>query len=84
MHEKYALQSQCIVVLIQCMGGDNMDYSALYHIMFNAATDAVEAVSQGEAEHARELLIAAQQRCEEEYVSDCSEAAASNARARAD
>ena len=61
-----------------------MDYSALYHIMFNAATDAVEAVSQGEAEHARELLIAAQQRCEEEYVSDCSEAAASNARARAD
>ena len=65
-------------------GGDNMDYSALYHIMFNAATDAVEAVSQGEAEHARELLIAAQQRCEEEYVSDCSEAAASNSRARAD
>ena len=56
-----------------------MDYSALYHIMFNAATDAVEAVSQGEAEHARELLIAAQQRCEEEYVSDCS-----NARTRAD
>ena len=50
-------------------GGDNMDYSALYHIMFNAATDAVEAV---------------QQRCEEEYVSDCSEAAASNSRARAD
>lgn len=65
-------------------GGDNMDYSALYHIMFNAATDAVEAVSQGEAEHARELLIAAQQRCEEKYVSDCSEAAPLNTRGHAD
>lgn len=49
-------------------GGDNMDYSILYHIMFNAATDAVEVLSHGDTERAKGLLIAAQQLCEDKYI----------------
>ena len=47
------------------------DYEALYHIMFNAATDAIELLPAGEA---KELLIAAQQACEEEYIETAKEA----------
>ena len=43
------------------------DYEKLYHIMFNAATDAVELLPEGEA---RELLIRAQQECEERYIGE--------------
>ena len=41
------------------------DYEKLYHIMFNAATDAIELLPDGEA---KTLLIKAQQDCEERYI----------------
>ena len=41
------------------------DYETLYHIMFNAATDAIELLPPGEA---KELLIAAQITCEDKYI----------------
>lgn len=43
------------------------DYEKLYHILFNAITDAIEAMSDGEA---KELLIKAQQECEERYIGE--------------
>ena len=42
-----------------------MIYEKLYHIMFNAVTDAVELLPECPA---REMLIRAQQDCEELYV----------------
>ena len=41
------------------------DYETLYHIMFNAATDAVELFPD---DRAKELLISAQQSCEDIYI----------------
>ena len=43
------------------------DYEKLYHILINAITDAIEAMSDGEA---KELLIKAQQECEERYIGE--------------
>ena len=43
------------------------DYEKLYHILFNAATDAVEKLPEGEA---RDILISAQQKCEEIYIEE--------------
>ena len=45
-----------------------VDYQSLYHKMFNACTDAVELIAAGNADAARELLITAQQDCEEAYI----------------
>ena len=44
-------------------------YSTLYHKMFNAATDAIWAIEDGNVEKAKEMLILAQQDCEEIYIS---------------
>ena len=41
------------------------DYAKLYHIMFNAATDAIELLPDCEA---KLLLIKAQLNCEELYI----------------
>lgn len=45
------------------------DFEQLYHIMFNAATDAVELIQQHRSAEAERLLIAAQQTAEEYYIS---------------
>ena len=44
-----------------------LDYEKLYHILFNAVTDAVEQMPDSEA---RELLIRAQQECEDIYIEE--------------
>ena len=41
------------------------DYEKLYHIMFNAVTDAVELIRDSKA---KQILIKAQQECEELYI----------------
>jgi len=43
-------------------------YQKLYTELFNAVTDGIEALAQGQAEKAKAILIAAQQRCEELYM----------------
>ena len=43
------------------------DYEKLYHILFNAVTDAIELMPESEA---KSLLIKAQQECEERYIED--------------
>ena len=43
------------------------DYEKLYHIMFNAATDAINRMPDSEA---KRLLIIAQQECEERYIAE--------------
>jgi len=47
-----------------------MDYKRLYLSLFNAVTDAVEAIQQGELQRAEKLLISAQQKTEEIYMED--------------
>ena len=42
------------------------DYEKMYSILFNAITDAVEMLDAGAV---RNMLMAAQQRCEEVYLS---------------
>ena len=44
-------------------------YEKMYHRMFNAATDAIWAIEDGEVEKGKEMLIRAQQDCEEIYIS---------------
>ena len=44
-------------------------YATLYHKMFNAATDAIWAIEDGKVEKGKEMLIRAQQDCEEIYIS---------------
>ena len=46
------------------------DYEKLYHILFNAATDAIELLPDCAA---KQLLITAQQECEERYIGDDTE-----------
>ncbi len=43
-------------------------YKTLYHLLFNAITDALRALDAGETDKARELLIFAQQSAEERYL----------------
>ena len=43
-------------------------YQKLYHMIFNAATDALEALENGEERYAAALRATAQLRCEEEYL----------------
>ena len=44
------------------------NYEKLYHLLFNAITDALDKVDAGETEAARFLLIRAQQEAEEQYL----------------
>lgn len=45
-----------------------MDHETLYHILFNAATDAIESIDKKEYLDAKQQLIAAQQNAEEQYM----------------
>ena len=45
-----------------------MDYKFLYHILFNAATDAILAIDEADYSRARRLLVEAQQRAEDLYI----------------
>ena len=44
------------------------NYEKLYHIMFNAATDAVEELRLLHTPEAISILVSAQQSAEEEYL----------------
>ena len=43
-------------------------YQTLYHLLFNAATDALRALDRGDAGLARRLLIDAQRQAEARYL----------------
>ncbi len=45
-----------------------MLYEELYHLLFNAATDALRAMERENFGQARDLLVQAQQACEERYM----------------
>ena len=45
-----------------------MLYEELYHLLFNAATDALRAMEQENFGQAKGLLVRAQQACEERYI----------------
>lgn len=44
------------------------DYEKLYHDLFNAITDALDAIGRGAVLQAKALLIRAQQAAEEAYL----------------
>ena len=44
------------------------DYEKMYHLLFNAVTDALEQIEQQNFGSAKDLLIAAQQQAEEIYI----------------
>ena len=44
-------------------------YETMYYKMLNAVTDAIWEIEEGEVEKAKEMLIRAQQDCEEIYIS---------------
>ncbi len=46
-----------------------MNYEKLYHLLFNAITDALEQMEKQNFGTAKEILIAAQQQAEEIYMS---------------
>ena len=46
-----------------------MNYEKLYHLLFNAITDALEQMEQQNYGTAKETLITAQQEAEELYMS---------------
>lgn len=46
------------------------DYKPLHYKLFNACTDALEALEAQNCEQAKALLIAAQQAAEELYISE--------------
>jgi hypothetical protein len=43
-------------------------YETMYYGLFNAVTDALNALEQGESKTAQEVLTLAQQRAEETYI----------------
>ena len=45
------------------------DYEKMYHLLFNAITDALEQIEQQNFGSAKDLHIAAQQEAEENYMS---------------
>lgn len=47
-----------------------MDYKKLYFHLFNAATDAIESITNGDWIAARDTLIRAQQETEEMYLEE--------------
>ncbi len=44
------------------------DYEKMYHLLFNAITDALEQIEKQNFGSAKDLLIAAQQQAEEIYI----------------
>ena len=58
-----------ISVIILCMEVISMvDFEKLYFHLFGAMANAVEALEKKEYEKAKEILIAAQQKAEAEYI----------------
>ncbi|MBQ8830270.1 MAG: hypothetical protein IJ017_01580 [Oscillospiraceae bacterium] len=47
-----------------------MDYKSLYFALFNSLTDAIELIDSGNAERAKDILIAAQQKAEDMYIGE--------------
>lgn len=47
------------------------DYKKMYTTVFNAVTDAVQSIQRNDYDTAKEILIKAQQKAEEYYISDC-------------
>lgn len=45
-----------------------MEYEKMYHLLFNAITDALEQIEKQNLGTAKELLISAQQKAEEIYI----------------
>ena len=45
-----------------------VDYEKLYHLMVNASEDAIEEIEKQNYGSAKEILIAAEQRCEDIYI----------------
>ena len=45
-----------------------MGYQQLYYLMFNAATDAIEAIDKQKIESARHILVSSQCLAEEKYI----------------
>ena len=56
--------------LQQITGGINVDFKKLYTMLFNSLTDAIELIETGDAEEAKAVLIAAQQKAEDAYIED--------------
>ena len=46
-----------------------MEYKKLYHLLFNAITDALKKIEEQNYGDAKDLIIAAQQEAEEIYMS---------------
>ncbi len=44
------------------------DYREMYCTLFNAVTDALQALQRGDGENCRATLVRAQQRTEEQYM----------------
>ena len=49
------------------------DYRAMYLFLFNAVTDALRCLESGETHRANEILIRAQQVCEDIYLDTAEE-----------
>ena len=47
-----------------------MNFETLYHILFNAATDAIDSIDKKEYLEAKQQLIEAQQKTEMIYISN--------------
>lgn len=47
-----------------------MDFETLYHILFNAATDAIQSIDKKEYPEAKQQLMEAQQKTEMIYISN--------------
>ncbi len=45
-----------------------MEYEKMYHLLFNAITDALEQIEKQNLGSAKELLISAQQKAEDIYI----------------
>ena len=45
-----------------------LDYRRLYTLLFNSITDAVELLENNDTDAAKSILIAAQQKAEDEYI----------------
>ena len=43
-------------------------FKKMYLYLFNRVTDALKALDAGEPDRAREILVLAQQACEEQYI----------------
>lgn len=48
---------------------ENELYKQMYYKLFNAVTDAIEAIDNGQASNCRDILVQAQQNTEETFIS---------------